>query len=86
MTHGHLYDVGFDLFTLVDAAKEHGCDVALFGHTHVPENTEFGSVKVLNPGTAGKGRNLTYAVVEIFDNGGIACEIRDLNNTEGNSL
>ena len=41
-------------------------------------NEDFGSVKLLNPGTAGKGRELTYAVVEVFDNGGIAAEIRKL--------
>ena len=86
LTHGHLYNVTWSTDSLVYAAMEAGCNIAMFGHTHVPENTEFGSVKVLNPGTAGKGRNLTYAVVEIFDNVGIACEIRDLNNTEGNSL
>ena len=86
ITHGHLYNVSWSTDSLVYAAMEAGCNIAMFGHTHVPENTEFGSVKVVNPGTAGKGRNLTYAVVEIFDNGGIACEIRDLNNIEGNSL
>ena len=37
-----------------------------------------GGVKLINPGTAGQGRVLTWAWVEIFDNGGIACEIRDL--------
>ena len=78
LTHGHLYNVTWSTDSLVYAAMEAGCNIAMFGHTHVPENTEFGSVKVLNPGTAGKGRNLTYAVVEIFDNGGIAVEIKDL--------
>ena len=78
LTHGHLYHVDWNTDSLVYAAMEAGCKIAMFGHTHVPENTEFGGVTVLNPGTAGKGRKLTYAMVEIFDNGGIACEIRDL--------
>ena len=39
---------------------------------------EIGGVKVINPGTAGAGRRLTWALVEVFDNGGIACEIRDI--------
>ena len=78
LTHGHLYHVDRNTDSLVYAAMEAGCKIAMFGHTHVPENTEFGGVTVLNPGTAGKGRKLTYAMVEIFDNGGIACEIRDL--------
>ena len=48
--------------------------------TRVRENppTEIGGVKVINPGTAGAGRRLTWALVEVFDNGGIACEIRDI--------
>jgi hypothetical protein len=33
-------------------------------------------VKVLNPGTAGKGREPTWALLEVFENGGIAAEIR----------
>ena len=78
LTHGHLYRVDWSTDSLVYAAMEEGCKIAMYGHTHVPENTEFGGVQILNPGTAGKGRKLTYAMVEIFENGGIACEIRDL--------
>ncbi|MBQ5430057.1 MAG: metallophosphoesterase [Lachnospiraceae bacterium] len=69
MTHGHLYDVGFDLFTLVDAAKEHGCDVALFGHTHVPELLTMEGVTVCNPGSIAQprqqGHEYTYAVIDV---------------------
>ena len=66
------------LDSLVYAAQEQNCSLALFGHTHLPEYTEMGGVTVINPGTAGKGRKLTWALVEIFENGGIAAEIRDL--------
>ena len=59
---------------------EEGCSIAMFGHTHQAVNGELGSVKLLNPGTAGKGLKLTYAMVDIFENGGIACEIRDMQN------
>ena len=79
ITHGHLYHVDYDrVDSLVYAAQEAGAQIAMFGHTHRPYNGEMGGVKVLNPGTAGKGRKLTWALVEVFDNGGIACEIRDL--------
>ena len=50
----------------------------MYGHTHIAENAETAGVKLLNPGTAGKGRELSYAMVEIFENGGIATEIRKL--------
>ena len=50
----------------------------MFGHTHEAYYGEAGGVKLLNPGTAGKGHELTWALVEVFDNGGIACEIKAL--------
>ena len=31
---------------------------------------------LLNPGTAGSGRTLSWALVTVFDNGAIACEIK----------
>jgi len=79
ITHGHLYHVEYEnVDSLVYAAQEMGCQIAMFGHTHRPYYEDIGGVKVLNPGTAGKGRRLTWALVQVFDNGGIACEIRDL--------
>ena len=80
ITHGHLYNVDWNTDSLVYAAMEEGCSIAMFGHTHQAVNGELGSVKLLNPGTAGKGLKLTYAMVDIFENGGIACEIRDMQN------
>ena len=79
LTHGHLYKVNFGhVDSLVYAAEEAGCTLALFGHTHTPFHQDIGGVKVVNPGTAGKGRNLTWALLNIYDNGGMAAEMRDL--------
>lgn len=79
ITHGHLYNVSWgNTDSLVYAAMEAGCGIALFGHTHEAENCEVAGVKLINPGTAGKGRNPTCAVIEVFENGGIASEIREL--------
>ena len=66
LTHGHLY-----------AAKEENAQLALFGHTHIPFHEDIGGVKVINPGSAGRGRPRTWALLEIFENGGIAAEIRN---------
>ena len=63
---------------LVYAAQEAGAKIAMFGHTHEAYYGEAGGVQLLNPGTAGKGRTLTWAVVTVFDNGAIVCEIKDL--------
>ena len=76
--HGHSYAVDYGTDRLVYAAQEQGAKIALFGHTHRAYSGEAGGVKVINPGTAGKGRELTYAAIEVFDNGGIAAEIREL--------
>lgn len=79
ITHGHLYHVEYNhVDSLVYAAQEKECKIAMFGHTHSALNETLGGVTVINPGTAGKGRNLTWALVTVFDNGGIACEIKAL--------
>ena len=79
ITHGHLYHVEYGrVDSLVYAAQEAGAQIAMYGHTHRPDHRELGGVTVLNPGTAGKGSALTWAWVEVFENGGIACQIREL--------
>ena len=77
--HGHTYAVEYNrIDRLVYAAQERGAKIAMFGHTHSACNGEAGGVRLINPGTAGNGRHLTYAWVEVFDNGGIVGEIRAL--------
>lgn len=77
--HGHMYNVDWGrLDYLVYAAQEAGAKIAMFGHTHKATYEEMGGVKIINPGTAGKGRELSYAIVEVYPNGGITCEIKDL--------
>jgi putative phosphoesterase len=79
ITHGHLYNVDFNnVDSLVYAARENEASLVLFGHTHRVLYDTVGGVTVINPGTAGKGRRLTYALLDIMDNGGIGCTIKDL--------
>ena len=81
LTHGHLYHVDYGrVDSLVYAAQEAGCQLALFGHTHVPFHEDIGGVKVVNPGTAGKGRSLTWALLTVYDNGGIGVEMKTLEH------
>ncbi len=80
LTHGHLYGVSaWQADRLVYAAQEQGASLALFGHTHCAVNEQLGGVTLINPGTAGKGRNLSFALVTVFDNGAVSCEIRELS-------
>lgn len=77
--HGHSFGADYgDMSSLVYAAQEAGAKIAMFGHTHRSLYEEVAGVQLLNPGTAGKGRKLTWALVTVFDNGGVICEIKDL--------
>lgn len=77
LTHGHLYNVSpWHLDPLAYAAEEQGAKLALFGHTHKAAWEERGGITLINPGTAGRGPELTWARVTIFDNGAISCEFQ----------
>lgn len=70
MSHGHRYQVEYDLHNLEEMARDSGADMAMFGHTHVPyfEEMEDGFV-LLNPGSLGSPRqypgNPSYMIMEI---------------------
>lgn len=76
LTHGHNYRVKYedDYSTLISRARILKCDCAVFGHTHVPFNQNFGDIVVLNPGSIKYGR--TYGVIEI-ENGFVKSAICD---------
>lgn len=79
ITHGHLYNVKYiGPDRLAYAAMEQGAKIAMFGHTHVPMQKQLGDVLIINPGSAGKGRPSTWALVEVTDDGQISCSINEL--------
>ena len=79
LTHGHLYGVSpWQADSLVYAAQELGAQIAMFGHTHSAVYETLGGVTLINPGTAGRGRELSWALVTVFDNGAVSCEIRKI--------
>lgn len=69
--HGHRHGVHYGPQTLVYTALENGCDIVLYGHTHVPYLDEEGDVTVLNPGSLTyprqSGFEKTFAIMEIDD-------------------
>lgn len=80
-THGHLYQVDMRLDLLRFAALENDCDIAMYGHTHVPyleENPD--DITILNPGSISKPRQAdhryTYMVMEIDDEDEVTYELR----------
>lgn len=61
LTHGHRYAVKSTMSYLRDAARENGCSIALYGHTHCPDMDTSGPL-LINPGAASKSR---LAVLEV---------------------
>lgn len=58
LTHGHRDRVGWTDTGLVSArAAENGCQLALFGHTHLRHDKMEGGVRVMNPGSISMPRN-----------------------------
>lgn len=54
MTHGHLHHVKQTLFSLLRDARNAGAQIALYGHTHIPDcHQEEDGLWVLNPGAGG---------------------------------
>lgn len=80
-THGHLYQVDMRLDLLRFAALENDCDIAMYGHTHVPYLEEDpDDVTILNPGSISKPRQAdhryTYMVMEIDDEDEVTYKLR----------
>lgn len=77
ITHGHRYDVKTTYQRAVDHAIDEGADVLLFGHTHCCEDATLdgsfdGHVRIINPGSCGKGLYPTYALINI-ERGHVVC-------------
>ncbi len=64
LCHGHRYRVKSGLGELEKAAQQHGCKVALFGHTHAPLIQQREEVLLINPGAAG-GFPGSYALLTV---------------------
>ena len=73
MTHGHRYGVYHGTDQLIEAARENGADIAMYGHTHIPHVDLQSDVITINPGSISLPRQPdrvpTYMVMEIDDQG-----------------
>lgn len=71
-THGHTLGVKSSTSHLLKTAKAQECDIALFGHTHIPLTLYEDGVWLVNPGSCSsprEGKPPTYAVIDIENNG-----------------
>lgn len=68
ITHSHRISYLDRARRIAAAARDHGCSLALYGHTHVYDDQTIGGVRVVNPGSCWQNRDLSepsYAVVWI---------------------
>lgn len=63
--HGHRYSVKSTLARLASKAKDEGCNIALYGHTHSAREDVIDGVTLLNPGNGTRygARSYLYIVV-----------------------
>lgn len=68
ITHGHNEGVYYSKDLLGMQSKYSECTVALFGHTHIAEETDEGPVKFINPGSCSRprdGKKPGFAIVTV---------------------
>jgi len=78
-THGHKQGVSLGIENLMYTALENDCDIALFGHTHIPFDDSFdgysdmsSGVRILNPGsiTLPRGGSRKSYILILFEENG----------------
>ena len=69
--HGHTMFVGAGTDTLEAAAREAGCCVALYGHTHISDCRYKDGLYLMNPGSPAQPRDgkKSYGIIDITDTG-----------------
>ncbi len=63
--HGHMCSVKTTLSRLEDRAKQSGCAVALYGHTHCAEVSQRDAITLINPGTMSRFARNSYCYLVI---------------------
>lgn len=72
VTHGHGFYVDDGLTDLLEVAKEHKCDMVMYGHTHHYQDAVIDGIRFLNPGSIAFPRRKeppTYMVIEFDESG-----------------
>ena len=76
--HGHEHNVQGSLDPIVNEAKQRGCQVALFGHTHMYRTEFIDGIYIMNPGAidSPRGKNPpTYGLVRTDPSGKLTMNI-----------
>ncbi len=68
VAHGHRHAVDVSPEVLVNVAHGAGCDIAIFGHTHIGFAESYSHILALNPGSPARprgGSQATFALLEL---------------------
>lgn len=71
-SHGHIQGVKYSLDNFIQTARTNNCDIALYGHTHISQNSYYDGLYVMNPGSASipkDGRKPSFGCIDITDKG-----------------
>ncbi len=69
MTHGHNHGVRYTQDYIMEAAQNRGCDIAIYGHTHMADCVK-DAVLILNPGSAARPRDErdgSFIIMELLE-------------------
>lgn len=68
VVHSHQFIYSKRSEKMAEAAKERGCDIVCYGHTHVANDETVDGVRLINPGSLWRsrdGRGPSYAILTI---------------------
>lgn len=68
LTHGHRYGVKYSRETLALEAKKRNADIAIYGHTHIKEDSFLCGIRTINPGSLSQPRDSfsgSYVIMDI---------------------
>lgn len=85
LAHGHRHSVDVSPEILVNVAHSLDCDIAVFGHTHMPFQETYSRVLALNPGSPARprgGSESSFAIIEL-DSTSITPRVRFVTVREG---
>ena len=71
MAHGHTFHVKSGIGDLERTARNSGCSIALYGHTHIADNHYEDGLYTMNPGSPScpKEGKPSFGIIDIMPNG-----------------
>lgn len=73
-THGYTYNVKYEMYSAISAARSRKADILLFGHTHAAMTEYRDGIYIMNPGSLHSSSG-TYGILDIT-HAGIVPSIR----------